>query len=117
MEVNPRIQVEHTVTEEIFDLDLVELQLRVARGESIADLSIEAESRGSAVQLRVNAEYFGSDGQPRLSGGTITRHELPQGRGIARKVRHIWGGAQIRDTIHCCPKLLLVTSKKPLDSC
>ncbi len=85
MEANPRIQVEHTVTEEILDIDLVEAQLRIFSGESLSDLDLAATigaPQGYAIQMRVNAETFAEDGSVRPSGGTITRHELPQGRGI-----------------------------------
>ena len=54
LEVNPRLQVEHGITEEITGLDLVQLQIRIARGESIADVSFE--ERGVALEARVCAE-------------------------------------------------------------
>ena len=59
IEMNPRIQVEHTVTEEVTDIDLVEAQLRIARGESLHDLGISQDTivlRGFALQCRVTAE-------------------------------------------------------------
>lgn len=85
MEANPRIQVEHTVTEEVLGIDLVEAQLRIFAGESLSDLDLAdtiGAPQGYAIQMRVNAETFAGDGTLRPSGGTITRHELPQGRGI-----------------------------------
>ncbi|MFG1920425.1 carboxyl transferase domain-containing protein [Cryptosporangium sp. NPDC048952] len=69
LEVNPRIQVEHTVTEEVTGLDLVELSLRVAQGGTVPDA---VSSRGFAVQARVNTE----------SVGTLTRFQPPTGRGV-----------------------------------
>ncbi|GAA0263985.1 acetyl-CoA carboxylase family protein [Cryptosporangium japonicum] len=69
LEVNPRIQVEHTVTEEVTGLDLVELSLRVAQGEPCPE---PVPSRGFAVQARVNTE----------GGGTLTRFQPPTGRGV-----------------------------------
>jgi len=54
LEVNPRLQVEHGITELIAGIDLVEIQIRIARGESIADLSIQR--RGIALEARVCAE-------------------------------------------------------------
>ncbi|WP_211275716.1 carboxyl transferase domain-containing protein [Sphingomonas mucosissima] len=80
LEVNPRLQVEHTVTEEVTGLDLVALQLRLARGEPLPDAV--PEPRGVAVQLRINAETIGNDGVPRASGGTISRLCAPGGPGI-----------------------------------
>ena len=74
LEVNPRIQVEHTVTEAVTGLDLVALQIRLARGASLTDLDLPADltPRGVAVQARVNLE----------SDGTITAFTPPTGPGI-----------------------------------
>ena len=80
LEVNPRLQVEHTITEEVLGLDLVALQLSLAGGEPLP--TRPAEPRGVAIQLRINAETFGSDGSPRPSGGTITALTLPGGPGV-----------------------------------
>ncbi|MCC2978655.1 acetyl-CoA carboxylase family protein [Sphingomonas sp. IC4-52] len=80
LEVNPRLQVEHTVTEEVTGLDLVALQLRLAEG-----CSVPAErpgARGVAIQLRINAETIGADGMPRAPGGSISNVEAPGGPGI-----------------------------------
>ena len=84
LEVNPRIQVEHTVTEEVTGLDLVELGLRVARGERLADLGVDrpVPSRGAAVQVRVNTETVEPDGTVVPGGGTLTRFQPPTGRGV-----------------------------------
>lgn len=80
LEVNPRLQVEHTVTEEVYGLDLVALQLELAAGGSLP--ARVPEARGVAVQLRINAETIGQDGTPRPSGGTISALEAPGGPGI-----------------------------------
>ena len=56
MEVNTRIQVEHTVTEELTGIDLVQQQIRIARGEKIAFKQKEIEFNGHVIQLRINAE-------------------------------------------------------------
>jgi acetyl/propionyl-CoA carboxylase alpha subunit len=56
MEVNPRLQVEHTVTEEVFGIDLVEMQLRLASGEEIKYEQDELKTKGHAIQIRINAE-------------------------------------------------------------
>ncbi len=79
LEVNPRLQVEHTVTEEVTGLDLVALQLRLAEGGALPE---PPGARGVAIQLRINAETIGADGTPRASGGTITALDAPGGPGI-----------------------------------
>ncbi|NKS73632.1 ATP-grasp domain-containing protein, partial [Rhodococcus hoagii] len=59
IEMNPRIQVEHTVTEEITDVDLVQAQLRIASGETLADLGLAQDKitiRGAALQCRITTE-------------------------------------------------------------
>ncbi|MBE7638197.1 carbamoyl-phosphate synthase large subunit [Sneathiella sp. P13V-1] len=85
LEANPRIQVEHTVTEEILGLDLVEMQIRVCGGESLNDLGVEFEElspQGAAMQLRINAEEFADDGSLKIPAGQITSFETPGGRGM-----------------------------------
>ncbi len=84
METNPRIQVEHTVTEEVTGVDLVEIQLGISAGRSLKDLGVadSPSTRGHAIQLRVLAETVDSDGQPRPSGETITIFDAPTGPGI-----------------------------------
>ncbi|MFJ9541144.1 carboxyl transferase domain-containing protein [Streptomyces sp. NPDC101225] len=75
IEANPRLQVEHTVTEEVTGLDLVAVQLRLAAGATLAELGLSgppAPPRGFAVQARVNA----------VSTGRITRFDLPTGPGV-----------------------------------
>jgi len=87
LEVNPRLQVEHTVTEQVTGLDLVELGLRVADGASLADLALDAlppgtGPRGVAVQARVNAETLRPDGTLLPGDGTLSRFQPPAGRGV-----------------------------------
>ena len=86
MEANPRIQVEHTVTEAVTGLDLAQLQIRLAAGATLADLSLEQSSipapRGFAVQLRVNLEAMQADGSARPTGGTLNAYEAPGGHGV-----------------------------------
>ncbi len=85
IEANARLQVEHTVTEEVLGLDLVALQLAVANGASLAELGMDqppAAPRGYAVQVRINAEVLGEDGTPRPASGRITRFEPATGPGI-----------------------------------
>lgn len=86
MEANPRIQVEHTVTEAVTGLDLVQLQIRLAAGSSLAQLGLEQARvpapRGFAVQLRINLEAMQADGIARPTGGTLSAYEPPGGHGI-----------------------------------
>jgi acetyl/propionyl-CoA carboxylase alpha subunit/acetyl-CoA carboxylase carboxyltransferase component len=86
IEANPRIQVEHTVTEEVLGLDLVRVQLEIAAGRTLADLSLRQQDipapRGHAIQLRVNAETLDAHGQPRPGAGTITAVTPPGGPGV-----------------------------------
>ncbi|WP_226382588.1 acetyl-CoA carboxylase family protein, partial [Pseudonocardia oceani] len=84
LEVNPRLQVEHTVTEEVTGLDLVELALRVAGGATLRDLGLTEPppSRGVAVQARVNTETLLPDGTVEAHGGVLTRFQPPSGRGV-----------------------------------
>ncbi|SNS51937.1 acetyl-CoA carboxylase family protein [Actinomadura mexicana] len=84
LEANPRLQVEHTVTEEITGVDLVKAQIRLALGEDLAGVGLAAPPRasGCAVQVRVNAETIGADGAPRPSAGTLTAFAPPSGPGV-----------------------------------
>ncbi|MFZ2238194.1 MAG: biotin carboxylase N-terminal domain-containing protein, partial [Gordonia amarae] len=83
IEMNPRIQVEHTVTEEITDVDLVGAQLRIAAGETLADLGLSQESitiRGAALQCRITTENPAEGFRPDV--GRITAYRSPGGAGV-----------------------------------
>ncbi|HSV47054.1 MAG TPA: biotin/lipoyl-containing protein, partial [Ramlibacter sp.] len=86
IETNPRLQVEHTVTEQITGLDLVQLQIGIAAGQPLAALGLDPAHppapRGFAVQWRINAETLDAQGQARPASGTLTQCELAQGPGI-----------------------------------
>jgi len=86
IEANPRLQVEHTVTEEVTGLDLVQLQIGVLAGQSLAELGIEpgktAAQRGFAIQWRINAETLDAQGNARPASGSLTRFDLPAGPGV-----------------------------------
>ncbi|MDQ0587839.1 carboxyl transferase domain-containing protein [Variovorax paradoxus] len=86
IEANPRLQVEHTVTEAVTGLDLVQLQMAVAAGQPLKTLGVEADrtavQRGFAVQWRINAETLDAHGNARPSGGTLARFDLPSGPGV-----------------------------------
>jgi len=80
LEMNTRLQVEHPVTELITNLDLVEQQIKVARGEKLGFKQDELEIKGHAMELRVYAEDPLADFMP--SVGTLTRYRTPSGSGI-----------------------------------
>ncbi|HEV7419244.1 MAG TPA: pyruvate carboxylase, partial [Mycobacterium sp.] len=83
IEMNPRIQVEHTVTEEITDVDLVASQLRIAAGETLADLQLSQDTvqvRGAAMQCRITTEDPANGFRP--DTGRITGYRSPGGAGI-----------------------------------
>src|SRR6185312_1668699 len=84
IETNPRLQVEHTITEEVTGIDLVQAQLRIAGGETLAQIGIAENSpaRGAAIELRINMETIAPDGTIVPSSGTITAYEPPSGPGI-----------------------------------
>jgi acetyl/propionyl-CoA carboxylase alpha subunit/acetyl-CoA carboxylase carboxyltransferase component len=86
IEANPRLQVEHTVTEEVFGVDLVKAQLRIAGGESLADIGLAQnmipEPLGYAMQLRINMETMDASGAAQPTGGTLAVFEPPSGPGI-----------------------------------
>ncbi|MFM9377795.1 pyruvate carboxylase [Gordonia sp. VNK21] len=83
IEMNPRIQVEHTVTEEITDVDLVGAQMRIAAGETLADLGLAQDRltiRGAALQCRITTEDPAGGFRP--DTGKITAYRAPGGAGV-----------------------------------
>ncbi len=86
LEVNPGLQVEHTVTEEVTGIDLVKAQIQIAFGKSMADLGLQQKKiplpSGYAVQLRVNMEEIDKNGGIRPASGTLTAFSPPLGSGI-----------------------------------
>lgn len=83
IEMNPRIQVEHTVTEEITDVDLVSSQLRIAAGETLDHLGLRQEAivpHGSALQCRITTEDPANGFRP--DTGRISAYRSPGGAGI-----------------------------------
>ncbi|MCU4740283.1 acetyl-CoA carboxylase biotin carboxylase subunit [Halobacteria archaeon AArc-m2/3/4] len=81
LEVNTRIQVEHTVTEEITGIDIVKWQIRVADGEELAFDQEDVEIDGHAMEFRINAENAAKDFQP-ASGGQLATYDPPGGIGV-----------------------------------
>jgi acetyl/propionyl-CoA carboxylase alpha subunit len=84
IEANPRLQVEHTVTEAVTGVDLVEIQLRLAEGARLEALGLDTPppARGFAIQLRVQAERLDETGAAMASQGTLSRFEPPSGPGV-----------------------------------
>ncbi len=84
IEANARLQVEHTVTETVTGVDLVQLQLQLARGKSLAELRCDATPapHGYAIQTRVNMETQQRDGTTKPSGGVLAAFDPPSGPGI-----------------------------------
>lgn len=86
MEANPRLQVEHTVTEAVTGIDLVHTQFQLASGRSVAELGLtQAEvppPRGLAMQLRVNMERIDEQGRLHPAGGVLHAFEPPGGVGV-----------------------------------
>ncbi|RVU20013.1 pyruvate carboxylase [Streptomyces antnestii] len=83
IEMNPRIQVEHTVTEEVTDVDLVQAQLRIAAGETLDDLGLSQETvrlHGAALQCRITTEDPANGFRP--DTGMISAYRSPGGSGI-----------------------------------
>src|ERR1700712_3427416 len=96
IEMNPRIQVEHTVTEEVTDVDLVQSQMRIAAGETLAELGLQQENlhlRGAALQCRITTEDPASGFRP--DTGKITTYRSPGGAGIRLDGGTVSAGAQI----------------------
>ncbi|HKP06477.1 MAG TPA: pyruvate carboxylase [Microbacterium sp.] len=96
IEMNPRIQVEHTVTEEVTDVDLVQSQIRIAAGETIADLGLTQDRiqlRGAALQCRITTEDPSQGFRP--DTGRITTYRSPGGAGIRLDGGTTAAGSQI----------------------
>lgn len=96
IEMNPRIQVEHTVTEEVTDVDLVQSQLRIASGETLADLGLSQDTvvlRGAALQCRITTEDPANNFRP--DTGVITTYRSPGGGGVRLDGGTVYTGAEV----------------------
>jgi pyruvate carboxylase len=99
IEVNPRVQVEHTVTEELTGIDIVKAQIRIAQGERIGDtasgvpVQSEIQRNGYSMQCRVTTEDPENNFIPDY--GTITAYRSPAGFGIRLDAGTAYTGAQI----------------------
>jgi pyruvate carboxylase len=96
IEMNPRIQVEHTITEEITDVDLVQSQIRIAAGESLADLGLTQDRiqiHGAALQCRITTEDPSNGFRP--DTGIVNTYRSPGGAGIRLDGGTVHAGAAI----------------------
>ncbi len=96
IEMNPRIQVEHTVTEEVTDVDLVQTQMRIAYGQTLEELGLTQDKlalHGAALQCRITTEDPTQDFRP--DTGKITTYRSPGGGGIRLDGGTIDPGTQI----------------------
>jgi len=96
IEMNPRIQVEHTVTEEVTDVDLVQSQMRIAAGDTLADLGLTQDTvsvHGAALQTRITTEDPTQGFRP--DTGRITTYRSPGGAGVRLDGGTVATGAQI----------------------
>jgi acetyl/propionyl-CoA carboxylase alpha subunit len=86
IEANARLQVEHTVTEEVTGIDLVRVQLEIADGATLKQIGLMQSAvpapRGMAMQVRVNMETMAADGSARPAGGVLATFEPPGGPGV-----------------------------------
>jgi acetyl-CoA carboxylase biotin carboxylase subunit len=92
MEMNTRIQVEHPVTEMVYNIDLVKEQIRIAAGEPLGYTQSDLVARGHAIECRINAEDPRNNFAP--AAGTVSKLVFPGGPGI-RVDTHVYAGATI----------------------
>lgn len=100
LEMNTRLQVEHPVTEEVFGVDLVAAQLKVARGEELPWKQTDLAVRGHAIEVRLYAEDATKGFLP--ATGTLVRYRPPNGPGI-RHDTGVYEGAEV--SVHYDPML------------
>ena len=116
LEANARLQVEHTVTEEVTGIDLVQTQLMLAGGNTLDDLGLTAASipspRGHAIQMRINTEAMAADGSTRPTGGTLSLFEAPGGPGL-RCDSYACAGYRTNPNFDSLLAKLVVHSKAP----
>lgn len=122
IEANPRLQVEHTVTEEVTGVDVVKTQLQLAAGHSLRELGLldaathatprGFATRGFAIQLRVNAESMAADASVRPSHGTISVFEVPSGPGL-RVDSYAYAGYGTNARFDSLLAKLIVSSSSP----
>jgi len=105
MEMNTRLQVEHTITEQITGVDIVQEQIRVADGEPLSYRQEDIAHRGYAIQFRINAEDPKNDFLPNF--GRITRYYAPGGPGVRTDAGIYTGYEFPRYYDSMCAKLII----------
>ncbi len=97
IECNPRLQVEHTITEEVTGVDLVQAQIALAAGRTLQDIGLNPAApppaQGFAVQWRINAETLDAQGNATPGSGMLSRFDLPTGPGVRVDTHGVAGAA------------------------
>jgi acetyl/propionyl-CoA carboxylase alpha subunit len=116
IEANPRLQVEHTITEQVTGVDLVALQIGLAAGRTLSELGLDHASppqpRGYAIQVRVNAEMTDAQGLARPAHGRLERFDPPSGPDV-RVDSHGYTGYEPSPNFDTLLAKLIVTSATP----
>ncbi|MFD1588954.1 acetyl-CoA carboxylase biotin carboxylase subunit [Halorientalis brevis] len=111
LEVNTRIQVEHTVSEEITGIDIVKWQLRVAAGEELDFEQEDVEIEGHAMEFRINAENAANDFAP-ATGGELDVYDPPGGIGVRMDDALRQGDELVTDYDSMIAKLIVAASDR-----
>ena len=116
IEANPRLQVEHTITEQVTGVDLVALQIGLATGRTLAELGLDPaappQPRGFAIQVRVNAEMTDANGLARPAHGRLERFDPPSGPEV-RVDTHAYTGYEPSPNFDTLLAKLIVSSSAP----
>ncbi len=116
IEANPRLQVEHTVTEQVTGVDLVATQLGIAQGRSLQELGLDPQRppavQGFAIQARINGESTDAKGMSHPSQGCLQQFDAPSGLGV-RVDTHGYGGYTPSPHYDTLLAKLIVTSHSP----
>ncbi len=114
-EVNTRLQVEHPVTEQVYGVDLVREQIRIAMGEELGytQADVDARRRGWSIECRINAEDPGNKFMP--TPGPVRRHVPPQGNGI-RVDTFLYPGFVVPSSYDSMVAKLITTGKDRMEA-
>lgn len=118
LEVNPRLQVEHTVTEEVTGVDLVRAQIEIAAGKSLSDLGLTRNATRPdiyAMQMRINMETIDEKGNALPSSGRLHVYEIPSGPGM-RVDGYGYSGYMPNPAFDSLLAKLIITSRSPVYS-